>query len=108
MGRRSDHHTGIGSLECLEFGSRGSRLERPIVDTNLRRPGGISIFVRSRNQSIVMLSLESLRQQCASGQSFDYLYFWSHRPPNSGAINQSCQNLLGFALMDVRTQLLSD
>lgn len=37
-----------------------------------------------------MLDLNSLRQRCTDGESFEYLYFWGHTPPKSGAINQSC------------------
>ncbi|QDT65542.1 NADAR family protein [Calycomorphotria hydatis] len=37
-----------------------------------------------------MLSLDSLRQQCAAGKTFDYLYFWGHQPAKTGAITKSC------------------
>lgn len=37
-----------------------------------------------------MLSLDLLRQRCANGEAFEYLYFWGHQPSKSGKITSSC------------------
>ncbi|TWT38526.1 NADAR family protein [Blastopirellula retiformator] len=37
-----------------------------------------------------MLDLNSLRQRCAAGETFDYLMFWGHQPSKDGSIYKSC------------------
>ena len=37
-----------------------------------------------------MLDLQTLRQQCNDGETFEYLFFWGHRPSKGGTITKSC------------------
>ncbi len=37
-----------------------------------------------------MLDMQLLRQRCAAGETFQYLYFWGHRPAKDGKITKSC------------------
>jgi hypothetical protein len=37
-----------------------------------------------------MLDLNTLRQQCSAGETFDYIYFWGHQPGKNGRITKSC------------------
>ncbi|TWU49339.1 NADAR family protein [Rubripirellula reticaptiva] len=37
-----------------------------------------------------MLDLNSLRQRCSEGETFEYLYFWGHQPSKTGKITKSC------------------
>lgn len=36
------------------------------------------------------MDLAQLRERVANGESFEYLYFWSHRPSKDGSITHSC------------------
>ncbi len=36
------------------------------------------------------LNLEELCSACAGGQSFEYLFFWGHRPNADGSVSKSC------------------
>jgi hypothetical protein len=40
-----------------------------------------------------MLDLNSVRQRCSKGDTFEYLFFWGHRPPKDGSIGKSCFSL---------------
>lgn len=37
-----------------------------------------------------IMNLERLRQRCAAGESFKYLYFWGHRPAANDQVGKSC------------------
>lgn len=37
-----------------------------------------------------MLDLNTLRQRCSNGETFEYLYFWGHQPSKTGKITKSC------------------
>ena len=37
-----------------------------------------------------MLDLDTLRQRCAEGQTYEYLYFWGHQPSRTGLVTKSC------------------
>jgi len=37
-----------------------------------------------------MLDLNQLRQRCAHGEGFEYLFFWGHQPAENGRITRSC------------------
>jgi ribA/ribD-fused uncharacterized protein len=37
-----------------------------------------------------MLDLTQLRQRCAQGETFHYLFFWGHQRPQDGKITSSC------------------
>ena len=37
-----------------------------------------------------MLDLETLRRQCAQGESFEYLFFWGHQLSKTGKVTKSC------------------
>jgi ribA/ribD-fused uncharacterized protein len=37
-----------------------------------------------------MLDLQSLRERCSAGESFEYLFFWGHQPAKNGQITKSC------------------
>ncbi|MFO6030288.1 NADAR family protein, partial [Pseudomonas aeruginosa] len=37
-----------------------------------------------------IMDVERLRQRCAAGESFKYLYFWGHRPATDDKVGKSC------------------
>ena len=37
-----------------------------------------------------IMDVERLRQRCAAGESFKYLYFWGHRPATDDNVGKSC------------------
>ncbi|HHZ7227235.1 TPA: DUF1768 domain-containing protein, partial [Pseudomonas aeruginosa] len=37
-----------------------------------------------------IMDVERLRQRCAAGESFKYLYFWGHRPAADDKVGKSC------------------
>lgn len=37
-----------------------------------------------------MLDLEQLRDRCANGESFEYLFFWGHQESKTGKVTKSC------------------
>jgi ribA/ribD-fused uncharacterized protein len=37
-----------------------------------------------------MLDLETLRQRCSDGETFEYVFFWGHQPSKTGKITKSC------------------
>ena len=39
-----------------------------------------------------MLDLTTLRQHCADGEQFRYLFFWGHQPAKDGKITASCMS----------------
>lgn len=37
-----------------------------------------------------MLTLNALRERCSNGETFEFLFFWGHRPSKSGQVTKSC------------------
>jgi hypothetical protein len=59
---------------------------------------------------LMTYSQQQLIAQIETGKRVKFLFFWGHQPPADGTVaedpaNWRGQNLLGFALMEVRDEL---
>jgi ribA/ribD-fused uncharacterized protein len=45
---------------------------------------------QDRLKDEMMLDLNTLRQLCSDGESFEYTFFWGHQPAKDGRITKTC------------------